>query len=161
MKVKLIIILALILSSCSIKKQTSTKAIEIDKTVTETLSKEKKDNVYNNVISIDTTKTNFINIIINEKVTTTTDSLGKQTTIKEKQTIFNNEKKENHIYMQKNDSTIDLTSNIKTTEKKDIKNENTVKTETTTKTKSFFWYYFITITIVVTVVTFLIYKKIK
>ena len=161
MKVKLIIILALILSSCSIKKQTSTKAIEIDKTVTETLSKEKKDNVYNNVISIDTTKTNFINIIINEKVTTTTDSLGKPITITEKQTIFNNEKKENHIYNQTNDSTINSTTAIKTTEKKDIKNENTVKTETTTKTKSFFWYYFITITIVVTVVTFLIYKKIK
>lgn len=157
MKVKLIIILTLLLSSCSIQKKTSTKALEIDKTVTETLSNEKKDNAYTSVISIDTTKTNFINIIVNEKQTITQDSNGVKTTINEKQTIYNNEKKENHIYNQKSDSLIDLTNNIKTTVKKDIENETIVKSDTTTKTKSFFCYYVIAIGIV----AFFIYKKLK
>ena len=157
MKVKLIIILTLLLSSCSIQKKTSTKALEIDKTVTETLSNEKKDNAYTSVISIDTTKTNFINIIVNEKETTTIDTNGVKTIVNEKQTIYNNEKKENHIYNQKSDSLIDLTNNIKTTVKKDIKNETIVKSDTTTKTKSFFWYYVIAIGIV----AFFVYKKLK
>lgn len=150
---KLIIIyfvcfLSMMISGCSINKKAITTSSLIDKTEIETTKEEKKDNTYNNVIQIDTSKTDFINIIITEKQTVTIDSMGIKTTINEKRTEYNNEKKENYIYNEKKDSTIN--ENIKgiTIQKNNIENENTVKTETTTKTKSFFWYYVLIIAVI-------------